>query len=93
MALSNQQTAHTKTSQQTCSNPNDTFTASEKIAAGSTLLSMGGLATSIGTFMAMEGGLVTRGSSLETWGGLGGFAAFVGGAVVAGVATFAAKES
>jgi len=65
----------------------------DKVALGGTLVSMGGLATSVGTFMGMEAGLVTKFSAAEMWGGLGGMALFVGGAAVAGIAIVASKNS
>ena len=65
----------------------------DKVALGGTLVSMGGLATSIGTFMSAEAGMIPMWGSSAKWGGLGGMALFVGGAAVAGIAILASKES
>ena len=65
----------------------------DKVALGGTLVSMGGLATSIGTFMTAEAGMIPMWGSSAKWGGLGGMARFVGGAAVAGIAILASKES
>ena len=69
------------------------MTTADKVALGGTLVSMGGLATSIGTFVGMEAGLVPKFSTAEMWGGLGGMALFVGGAAVAGIAIIASKNN
>ena len=64
----------------------------DKVALGGTLLSMGGLATSVGTFMTAEAGMIPMWGTSAKWGGLGGMALFVGGAAVAGIAILANKE-
>ena len=63
----------------------------DKFELGGTLISLGGLATSMGTFAAKEAGWVAMGSATEMWGGLGGMAAFVGGAAIAGIAVLAGR--
>jgi hypothetical protein len=67
------------------------MSTADKFETGGVLLSLGGLATSMGTFAAYEAGWVAAGSSAEMWGGLGGMAAFVGGAAIAGIAVLASR--
>jgi hypothetical protein len=69
----------------------DSMTITDKFELGGTLVSLGGLATSMGTFAAKEAGWVAMGSSAEMWGGIGGMAAFVGGAAIAGIAMLASR--
>lgn len=78
-------------SQPSKSSDQEPSTPADKVMFGSTLVAAGGLATSMGTFCAMEAGLISMGSSAEMWGGLGGMALFVGGSIVGGIALLASR--
>ena len=66
--------------------------SSNKVMFGSTMAAIGGLATSMGTFAAVEAGWIPMGSSTEMWGGLGGMAFFVGGTIIGGIALLASGK-
>ena len=81
-----------KTTQNAQEEHNPPVDTADKVALGGTLLSMGGLATSIGTFMTAEAGMISKWGTSAKLGGLGGVALFIGGATVAGIAILASKD-